>query len=188
MEQCLDPTGARMSPTMPRRRGAVLPRALGLRLRFQAACGPAWRTEEVPRGAARGRTRHAAAGKRRGPREDARRFCATAGSAPFTGLPAKDRHEGTAADAATSTSPSSASTPTSKCRRCSSACGRGTTCPNLAVSDTFTASPTLERHLAGLDYAAKVLDVEVVHGINDLVGFLGPATGRRGRGRRWSRG
>jgi hypothetical protein len=45
--------------------------------------------------------------------------------------------------------------------------------PNLAVSDTFTASPTLERHLAGLDYAAKVLGVEVVHGINDLVGFLG---------------
>ena len=45
--------------------------------------------------------------------------------------------------------------------------------PNLAVSDTFTASQTLERHLSGLDYAAKVLDVEVVHGINDLVGFLG---------------
>jgi hypothetical protein len=45
--------------------------------------------------------------------------------------------------------------------------------PNLAVSDTFTASPTLERHLAGLDYAAKVLGVEVTHGINDLVGFLG---------------
>jgi hypothetical protein len=45
--------------------------------------------------------------------------------------------------------------------------------PNLAVSDTFTASATLERHLAGLDYAAKVLRVEVVHGINDLVGFLG---------------
>jgi hypothetical protein len=45
--------------------------------------------------------------------------------------------------------------------------------PNLAVSDTFTASPTLERHLAGLDYASKVLGVEVTHGINDLVGFLG---------------
>jgi hypothetical protein len=44
---------------------------------------------------------------------------------------------------------------------------------NLAVSDTFTASQTLERHLAGLDYAAKVLGVEIVHGINDLVGFLG---------------
>jgi hypothetical protein len=45
--------------------------------------------------------------------------------------------------------------------------------PNLAVSDTFTASATLERHLAGLDYAVKVLHVEVVHGINDLVRFLG---------------
>jgi hypothetical protein len=45
--------------------------------------------------------------------------------------------------------------------------------PNLAVSDTFTASETLERHLSGLDYASKVLGVEVVHGINDLAGFLG---------------
>ena len=45
--------------------------------------------------------------------------------------------------------------------------------PNLAVSDTFTASTTLERHLGGLDFAAKLLNVEVVHGINDLVGFLG---------------
>jgi len=45
--------------------------------------------------------------------------------------------------------------------------------PNLAVSDTFTASTMLERHLAALDYAAKVLDVEVVHGVNDLVRFLG---------------
>jgi hypothetical protein len=44
---------------------------------------------------------------------------------------------------------------------------------NLAVSDSFTASATLERHLAGLDYAAKVLGVEVIHGINDLVRFLG---------------
>jgi hypothetical protein len=45
--------------------------------------------------------------------------------------------------------------------------------PDLAVSDTFTASQTLERHLGGLDYAAKVLGVEVIHGINDLAGFLG---------------
>jgi hypothetical protein len=45
--------------------------------------------------------------------------------------------------------------------------------PNLAVSDTYTASASLERHLAGLDYAAKVLRAEVVHGINDLVRFLG---------------
>jgi hypothetical protein len=49
--------------------------------------------------------------------------------------------------------------------------------PSLAVSDTFTASQTLERHLAGLDYASKVLGVEVVHGINDLVGFLGLPAG-----------
>jgi hypothetical protein len=45
--------------------------------------------------------------------------------------------------------------------------------PNLAVSDTFTASATLERHLAGLDYASKSLRAEVAHGINDLVRFLG---------------
>jgi hypothetical protein len=45
--------------------------------------------------------------------------------------------------------------------------------PNLAVSDTLTASATLERHLSGLDFAAKVLGVEVIHGINDLVRFLG---------------
>jgi hypothetical protein len=45
--------------------------------------------------------------------------------------------------------------------------------PNLAVSDTFTASTSLERHLSGLDFAAKLLAVEVVHGINDLVRFLG---------------
>jgi hypothetical protein len=45
--------------------------------------------------------------------------------------------------------------------------------PNLAVSDTFTASATLERHLGGLDFAAKMLGVEVVHGISDLVRYLG---------------
>jgi hypothetical protein len=45
--------------------------------------------------------------------------------------------------------------------------------PNLAVSDSLTASATLERHLGGLDFAAKVLGVEVIHGINDLVRFLG---------------
>jgi hypothetical protein len=45
--------------------------------------------------------------------------------------------------------------------------------PNLAVSDTFTASASLERHLSGLDFASKLLTVEVVHGINDLVHFLG---------------
>ena len=45
--------------------------------------------------------------------------------------------------------------------------------PNLAVSDTLTISPTLERHIAGLDFAAKVMQVEVVHGVNDLVRYLG---------------
>src|SRR5262249_31488210 len=44
---------------------------------------------------------------------------------------------------------------------------------NLAVSDTFTASTSLERHLTGLDFCAKLLDTEVVHGINDLVSYLG---------------
>jgi hypothetical protein len=45
--------------------------------------------------------------------------------------------------------------------------------PNLAISDTLTASVNLERHLGALDYAAKVLNVEVIHGLNDLVRFLG---------------
>jgi hypothetical protein len=45
--------------------------------------------------------------------------------------------------------------------------------PNLAVSDTLTISPTLERHIAGLDFASKVMQIEVVHGINDLVRYLG---------------
>ena len=45
--------------------------------------------------------------------------------------------------------------------------------PNLAVSDTFTASTSLERHLSGLDFASKLLSAEVVHGINALVRFLG---------------
>jgi len=45
--------------------------------------------------------------------------------------------------------------------------------PNLVVSDTLTASPSLERHIAGLDFADKLLGVEVMHGINDLIRFLG---------------
>jgi len=45
--------------------------------------------------------------------------------------------------------------------------------PNLIVSDTFTASKTIDRQLAGLDAAAKVFGVEVMHGIGDLVRFLG---------------
>ena len=47
--------------------------------------------------------------------------------------------------------------------------------PNLAVSDTLTISPTLERHIAGLDFASKVMQIEVVHGVNDLVRYLGGA-------------
>jgi hypothetical protein len=50
---------------------------------------------------------------------------------------------------------------------------------NLAVSDTFTASTTLERHLSGLDFASKLLNVEVMHGIGNLTRFLGsPGTQR----------
>jgi hypothetical protein len=45
--------------------------------------------------------------------------------------------------------------------------------PNLAVSDTLTGSRSLERHLHGLDFADKLLNVEVIHGIGDLAGFLG---------------
>jgi hypothetical protein len=45
--------------------------------------------------------------------------------------------------------------------------------PNLAVSDTLTGSKSLERHLHGLDFADKLLNVEVIHGIGDLASFLG---------------
>jgi hypothetical protein len=45
--------------------------------------------------------------------------------------------------------------------------------PNLAISDSLTASATLERHIAGLDFTDKLLGVEVLHGINDLARFLG---------------
>ena len=44
---------------------------------------------------------------------------------------------------------------------------------SLVVSDTLTASQTLERHLGALDFAQKVLRVEVIHGLNDLIRFLG---------------
>lgn len=44
---------------------------------------------------------------------------------------------------------------------------------NLAVSDTLTGSRTLERHLTGLDFSDKLLNVEVVHGIGDLASYLG---------------
>ena len=45
--------------------------------------------------------------------------------------------------------------------------------PNLAVSDTLTASRGLERHLVGLDFADKLLQVEVIHGIEDLAAYVG---------------
>jgi hypothetical protein len=45
--------------------------------------------------------------------------------------------------------------------------------PNLAVSDTLTASRALERHLVGLDFADKLLRVEVIHGISDLAAYVG---------------
>ncbi len=48
---------------------------------------------------------------------------------------------------------------------------------HLVVSDSLTASPTLERHLAALDFAQKVLGVEVMHSIGDLVRFLGSDPG-----------
>jgi hypothetical protein len=44
---------------------------------------------------------------------------------------------------------------------------------NLAVSDTLTASKSLERHLHGLDFADKLLTTEVIHGLGDLCRFLG---------------
>lgn len=45
--------------------------------------------------------------------------------------------------------------------------------PNLAVSDTLTASRGLERQLVGLDFADKLLGVEVIHGIEDLAAYVG---------------
>jgi hypothetical protein len=45
--------------------------------------------------------------------------------------------------------------------------------PNLAVSDTLTGSRSLDRHLHGLDFADKLLNVEVIHGIGDFASFLG---------------
>lgn len=44
---------------------------------------------------------------------------------------------------------------------------------NLAVSDTLTASPTMERHLEALDSAYKLMGVQVIHGLNNLIRFLG---------------
>jgi hypothetical protein len=46
---------------------------------------------------------------------------------------------------------------------------------NLVVSDVLTASSTLERHLSGLDFADKVLSIEIVHNLNALASVLYPA-------------
>jgi nicotinamidase-related amidase len=48
----------------------------------------------------------------------------------------------------------------------------------LVVSDSLTASPTLERHLGALDFAQKVLWAEVMHGVADLARYLGSDPGQ----------
>lgn len=45
---------------------------------------------------------------------------------------------------------------------------------NLIISDVLTASSTLERHLSGLDFADKVLNVEIIHSLNALASVLHP--------------
>jgi len=50
---------------------------------------------------------------------------------------------------------------------------------NLIVSDVLTAAPSLERHLEALDFVHKVIRVEVVHSLNDLVSVLQPGAIRR---------
>jgi hypothetical protein len=44
---------------------------------------------------------------------------------------------------------------------------------NLAVSDALTGSPSLDRHIGALDFGVKVLRVEVIHYLNNLLRFLG---------------
>lgn len=44
---------------------------------------------------------------------------------------------------------------------------------NLAVSDTLTTSASIERHLGALDFVNKLLGVEVINGLSDLIRFLG---------------
>jgi nicotinamidase-related amidase len=44
----------------------------------------------------------------------------------------------------------------------------------LVVSDVLTASPSYERHMEALDYFDKVLSVEVVHSLRELVHVLEP--------------
>lgn len=48
------------------------------------------------------------------------------------------------------------------------------TIDRLVVSDALTAAPTVERHVAGLKFAAEVLGVEVIHNLNDLAQVLTP--------------
>ena len=47
----------------------------------------------------------------------------------------------------------------------------------LVVSDSLTASHTLDRHLGALNFAHKVLGIEVMHGVADLARFLGSDPG-----------
>lgn len=48
--------------------------------------------------------------------------------------------------------------------------------PDLVVSDTLTGAHSVGRHVSALDFAANLLDVDVIHGINELVRFLGTST------------
>lgn len=45
--------------------------------------------------------------------------------------------------------------------------------PNIAISSTLTASPTTERHITGLDFADKVMHVEILDGVANLARYLG---------------
>jgi hypothetical protein len=47
---------------------------------------------------------------------------------------------------------------------------------NLVVSDVLTASPTLERHLEALDFIDKVMNVEIIHSLEELVHTLEPSS------------
>lgn len=44
---------------------------------------------------------------------------------------------------------------------------------NVAVASSLTASRSIERHIGALDFMKKVLDVEILHKIPDLLTFLG---------------
>ncbi|CAJ58892.1 MULTISPECIES: hypothetical protein [Frankia] len=48
----------------------------------------------------------------------------------------------------------------------------------VVVSDSLTAGVSLERHLAALDFARKVLRVEVMQGVSDLARLLGTDPGQ----------